>query len=66
MARHQYAPHEMIEVHEVLTLKTSALAKGYVMYDAAVNEELKELLQEGIDEGENAVKELQQLISQSN
>lgn len=65
MVQKKYALHELLEVHEILTLKTANLAKAHLFKESAVNDELKQLLDEDIETSEKTIKELKQFIQTS-
>jgi similar to spore coat protein len=52
------APHESMEIHEMLNFKTICLAKSKLMQGLSFSEELKELMQKDVQQSIRAVQEL--------
>ncbi|PPA70385.1 hypothetical protein [Jeotgalibacillus proteolyticus] len=62
MARNGYAVHEILEVHEMITIKSASVAKSTLMRGLASDKGLKDLLQEDAETAQKAVKELSEVI----
>jgi len=56
------APHEMLEVLEVLTLKNVCLTKSKTMQALAQDEELKTILQADVKNSAKDIMELRDLL----
>ncbi|KRE10983.1 spore coat protein [Bacillus sp. Root239] len=59
------AMHETLEVHEILTLKTSCVTKGTAMLELVEDEELKKLLEEDVQTSTEAIKELKKILKKA-
>lgn len=59
------APHETFDIHELLVAKTVAATKCATMSALVKDEELKSILQQDLNNGQNQIKELTILIEQS-
>ncbi|TDL32705.1 hypothetical protein E2R51_08485 [Jeotgalibacillus sp. S-D1] len=57
-----YAVHEILEVHEMLTIRSASTAKSTLMRGLASDKGLKDLLQEDAASSQQAVKELSEII----
>lgn len=62
MFKKKYAPHEVLEVHEVLTLKTVSAVKSSMMQGLAADKELKQLLEDDVNASQQAVDELKEIL----
>lgn len=58
----QLAPHETLEVHELLTFKNVCCTKASAMESFVQDEELKKLLQADVRNGQEEIKELKGLL----
>lgn len=59
MNTHHLAPHESMDLHEVLNFKTLCLAKSKLMQGLVFDQELKALMQKDVDQSILAIQELQ-------
>ncbi|MFB2348673.1 spore coat protein [Priestia megaterium] len=59
------AMHETLEVHEILTLKTSCVTKGTGMLELVEDEELKKILEEDVQTSTEAIKELKKILKKA-
>ncbi|MEI2329168.1 spore coat protein [Priestia megaterium] len=59
------AMHETLEVHEILTLKTSCVTKGTAMLELVEDEELKKILEEDVQTSTEAIKELKKILKKA-
>lgn len=62
MAANKLAIHETLEIHEILTLKQSAILKSYAMKSLVDDKDLKQILNTDIRRSEREIKELQELL----
>lgn len=62
MAEKKLAIHEILEIHEVLTMKQAALVKGYVSEPLIKDDQLKSIAQNHLSHTEKAIKELKELL----
>ncbi|MGP4077757.1 hypothetical protein [Halobacillus sp. K22] len=60
-----YAQHEVLEVHEMLTVKSAAAAKSSLMQGLATDKELKELLEEDAKVSQEAIEELKGILEEA-
>ena len=58
----QLAPHETLEVHELLTFKNVCYTKAQAMETMVQDEELRKLLQADVRNGQEEIKELKGLL----
>lgn len=56
------APHEAMEVHELLTFKTACVGKAATMRGMVQDPQLRSLLDEDINSGTKQIRELQGLV----
>ncbi|GAB1796724.1 spore coat protein [Priestia megaterium] len=59
------AMHETLEIHEILTLKTSCVTKGTAMLELVEDEELKKILEEDVQTSTEAIKELKKILKKA-
>ncbi|MBT2279625.1 spore coat protein [Priestia megaterium] len=59
------AMHETLEVHEILTLKTSCVTKGTAMLELVGDEKLKKILEEDVQTSTKAIDELQKILKKA-
>ncbi|MBB3126420.1 hypothetical protein FHS19_001074 [Paenibacillus rhizosphaerae] len=52
------APHESIDLHEVLNFKTLCVAKSKLMQGVVFDKELKALMQKDVEQSTQAINEL--------
>lgn len=62
MTRQQLGVHETLELHELLTFKTTCLTKSQTMLPMAGDDQLKMLLQEDIRAGAQDIQQLRNLL----
>ncbi|KZE80199.1 spore coat protein [Paenibacillus elgii] len=55
------APHEMMEIHEMLNFKTICLAKSKMVQGLVFDQELKALMQKDVEQSIKALQDLQRL-----
>ena len=60
------APHEALEIHELITFKNVCATKAATMAGLVKDEQLKTLLQEDFTVAQGHIKELQSLMQSSN
>jgi similar to spore coat protein len=60
------APHESIQLHEILTFKNLCLTKAISMAILVSDEELKSILKQDATLGEKQIKELKTLMEEAN
>ncbi|WP_405113132.1 spore coat protein [Paenibacillus sp. FSL K6-1217] len=58
----ELALHEQLEVHELLTLKTSCATKAVTMLELVKDEKLKALIEEDLKNSSKAIEELTSLL----
>ncbi len=66
VAKKEYATHEILEVHEVLTVQTASAAKSSMMQGLASDRKLKQLLAEDVEVSQKAVEELKAILQETN
>ena len=59
------APHETMQLHELLTLKNLCLTKSVTMSPLVSDTELKSILQQDVTTTQQHIKELKNLMEQS-
>jgi similar to spore coat protein len=57
------APHETMEVHEILNFKTVGLAKSKLMQGIVFDKDLKALMQKDVEQSIRAINALQSLYT---
>lgn len=62
MAENKLAIHEILEIHEILTLKQAGLVKGYVSEPLIKDEKLQKIAQNHLTHSEQVIKELKELL----
>ncbi|SFE90257.1 hypothetical protein [Alteribacillus iranensis] len=60
-----YAQHEILEVHELLTVKSACAAKSSLMQGLATDSRLKELLEEDAKVAQEAIEELKGILEEA-
>lgn len=60
------APHESIELHEILSFKNICLTKSLTMSPLVSDNELKAILQQDVAVNERHIKELRGLLERAN
>lgn len=62
MINHQtLAPHEMMDIHEIMNFKTACLAKSKMMQGLVFDQDLKDLMQKDVEQSLKAIANLQAL-----
>lgn len=59
------APHESMEIHELLNFKTICLAKSKLMQGLVFDKDLKALMQKDVEQSMRAVADLQSLYAKA-
>lgn len=62
MATKELAVHEKLEIHELLTLKTSCATKAVTMLELVQDEKLKSLIEDDLNNSSQAIEELKSLL----
>jgi similar to spore coat protein len=62
MAENKLAIHEILEIHEILTLKQAGLVKGYVSEPLIKDEKLQKIAQNHLTHSEQVIQELKELL----
>ncbi|MEK4435767.1 spore coat protein [Paenibacillus sp. FSL K6-2862] len=62
MATKELAVHEKLEIHELLTLKTSCATKSVTMLELVRDEKLKSLIEDDLNNSSQAIEELKSLL----
>jgi similar to spore coat protein len=65
MTHEVIAPHESIEIHEILAFKNVCLTKSLTMSALVSDAELKSILQQDVTTSERHVKELKGLLEKT-
>lgn len=63
MVQQTFAPHETMEIHELLNFKTLALTKSKLMQGLVFDKDLKALMQKDTEQSMNTLQQLQALYS---
>lgn len=58
----ELALHEKLEVHEILTLKTSCATKARAMLGLVTDEKLKALIEQDLVNSSKAIEELKSIL----
>ncbi|MDV2683396.1 hypothetical protein RYX56_03305 [Alkalihalophilus lindianensis] len=64
MKNTNYATHEILEVHEILTIKSASSAKSSMMQGLASDNKLKELLDKDAKTSQKAIEELSTILKE--
>ncbi|WP_394186094.1 spore gernimation protein GerQ [Metabacillus halosaccharovorans] len=59
MDSQKLAPHESLDLHEVINFKTLCIAKSKLMQGLAFDQDLRNLMQKDVDQSIQALNELQ-------
>lgn len=59
------APHESLDIHEVLNFKTLCLVKSKLMQGMVFDQELKALMQKDVEMNTQAIAELQAIYAKA-
>lgn len=62
MMAKELAMHEKLEIHELLTLKTSCATKTVTMLELVKDEKLKKLMEQDLKNTSEAIEELTTLL----
>ncbi|UUZ80207.1 hypothetical protein LJK88_35470 [Paenibacillus sp. P26] len=57
------APHEAMEIHELLNFKTICLAKSKMMQGIVFDQDLRALMQKDVEQSVKAIQDLQGLYA---
>jgi similar to spore coat protein len=63
MLHQTLAPHESMEIHELLNFKTVCLTKSKMMQGLVFDRDLKALMQKDVEQSIRAISELQALYT---
>lgn len=63
MTEPSLAPHESMEIHELLNFKTLSLAKSKMMQGLVFNQELKALMEKDVQQSIKSIHDLERLYS---
>lgn len=66
MEQNGLAPNEVMQIHELLTLKNLCLTKSITMSPLVSDNELKSILKNDINTSEQHIQELRDFLLQSN
>jgi similar to spore coat protein len=66
MDQNTIAPHETMQLHELLTFKNLCLTKSVTIFPLVSDEELKSILQNDISTSKQHIQELSGLMKYSN
>ncbi|OXS58192.1 hypothetical protein [Rossellomorea vietnamensis] len=61
MDKYQLAPHESLDLHEAINLKTLSVAKSKLMQGLVFDQDLRELMQKDVQQSMLDLAELQQI-----
>lgn len=62
---HTLAPHESLDLHELINLKTLNLAKSKLMQGLVFDQELKDLMQKDVEQTLQALEQLRRIYGQA-
>ncbi|HWI61894.1 MAG TPA: spore coat protein [Symbiobacteriaceae bacterium] len=65
MDQQPLAPHESMEIHEILNFKTICLAKSKLTQGLVFDTDLKALMQKDVDQSMRAIAELRSLYQKA-
>lgn len=65
MKDHPLAPHESLDLHEVLNFKTLCATKSKLMQGIVFDQELKALMQKDVEQSTQAITELKVVYERS-
>jgi similar to spore coat protein len=65
MTQQSLAPHESMEIHELLNFKTICMAKSKMMQGLVFDKDLKALMQKDVEQSMKAVQQLQALYTKA-
>lgn len=61
----QLAPHETMEVHELLNFKTTAVMKAKFLQGVVFDQKIKQLMERDVETSVRQIRELEELYSKS-
>ncbi|MFP7495189.1 spore coat protein [Terribacillus saccharophilus] len=61
----QLAPHETMEVHELLNFKTTAVMKAKFLQGVVFDQKIKQLMEKDVENSVRQIRELEKLYSKS-
>lgn len=61
----QLAPHETMEVHELLNFKTTAVMKAKFLQGVVFDQKIKQLMEKDVETSVRQIRELEELYSMS-
>lgn len=61
----QLAPHETMEVHELLNFKTTAVMKAKFLQGVVFDQKIKQLMKKDVETSVRQIRELEELYSKS-
>lgn len=59
------APHELMDIHEIMNFKTACLAKSKMMQGLVFDQDLKALMQKDVNQSIIAIANLQALYNKA-
>lgn len=62
MAENKLAIHEILEIHEILTMRQTGLVRGHVSEPLIKDEKLQKIAQNHLSHAEQVIKELKELL----
>ncbi|MCV9884946.1 spore gernimation protein GerQ [Metabacillus halosaccharovorans] len=65
MDSQKLAPHESLDLHEVINFKTLCVAKSKLMQGLAFDQDLRNLMQKDVDQSIQALNELQAIYQRA-
>ena len=65
MDSQKLAPHESLDLHEVINFKTLCVAKSKLMQGLAFDQDLRKLMQKDVDQSIQALNELQAIYQRA-
>ncbi|UHA60186.1 spore gernimation protein GerQ [Metabacillus litoralis] len=65
MNSQKLAPHESLDLHEVINFKTLCVAKSKLMQGLAFDQDLRNLMQKDVDQSIQALNELQAIYQRA-
>ncbi|MFP7478780.1 spore coat protein [Terribacillus saccharophilus] len=61
----QLAPHETMEVHELLNFKTTSVMKAKFLQGVVFDQKIKQLMEKDVETSVRQIRELEELYSKS-
>ncbi len=59
------ALHETLDLHEIISFKNVCVTKSAMMQNLISDQQLKSFLEQDVQKGQQQIKEIQELLSQS-